>query len=282
MYPYYQSFPKFSQTVFSPWLTPVRLVSTSNIAGTYYNGPNNNGVGATFTVAASSLTIDSVLTVEGDRILLAAQTSALQNGIYIIRWIGSSVVMQRAEDQQSQEQIQTGQYCSVKGGTIYAGSFWTVIEPEVQGVGTGTIVYASPTGSLFESSITLTPAQIIAAYATPQVLIPAVPGQVAIVHAASVYTASTGNTPFATGTAPIIQYGTTIHGAGTIATGTGLVTGDIEASTSQIRTLLQASSEVLTGVTNTPICFSCATAYTAGTGTNITFSLVYELLAASV
>lgn len=41
------------QTVFMNDLSPVRLVSTSNVSGTYYNGPNNNGVGATLTVAAS-------------------------------------------------------------------------------------------------------------------------------------------------------------------------------------------------------------------------------------
>ena len=271
-----------SQFVFSPWLTPVRLVQASNLVGSYYNGQNNNGVGATFTVAASSLTVDGVLVNQNDRILLQNQTVGLQNGIYVVSSIGSTVVLTRAEDQQSQEQIQTGQYLSVKGGTVYAGSFWTVVEPEVQGVGIGTIIFNAANGGLLNTSVTLTPAQVIAAYATPQVLIPAVPGKVAIVHSANVYTASTGNTPFATGTAPIIQYGTTVHGGGTSAVASGLVTGDIEASSSQIRTLLQAASTVLTGVTNTPICFSCATAYTAGTGTNITFDLVYELMTASV
>lgn len=138
------------------------------------------------------------------------------------------------------------------------------------------------TSQLYQTAVTLNTAQVIAAFATPQVLIPAVPGAVAIVHSANVYTASTGNTAFATGTAPIIQYGTTIHGAGTIATGAGLVTGDIEAATSQIRTLTQATSTTYTGITNTPVTFSCATAYTAGTGTSITFTLVYELLFATV
>ncbi len=94
-----------SQTVFSPWLTPVRLVSTSNIAGTYYNGPNNNGVGATLTVAASSLTIDSVACAVGDRVLLQTQTTTYQQGIYIVESIGSTVVLQRSADQQSIELV---------------------------------------------------------------------------------------------------------------------------------------------------------------------------------
>lgn len=137
-------------------------------------------------------------------------------------------------------------------------------------------------GQLQQISVTLTAAQVIAAYATPEVLIPAVSGKVAIVHSATVYTASTGNTAFATGVAPIIQYGTTAHGAGTIAVGTGLVTGDITASTSQVRTIGPAASAVYTGVTDEAITFSCTTAYTAGTGTTVTFTLVYELITATV
>jgi hypothetical protein len=137
-------------------------------------------------------------------------------------------------------------------------------------------------GQLQQISVTLTPAQVIASYATPIVLIPAVAGKVAIVHSANVYTASTGNTPFATGVAPIIQYGTTAHGAGTIAVGTGLVTGDITAAASQVRTINAAASAVYTGITNTAVTFSCTTAYTGGTGTNVTFTLVYELITATV
>ena len=137
-------------------------------------------------------------------------------------------------------------------------------------------------GQLQQISMTLTPAQIIASYATPVVLIAAVAGKMAIVHSANVYTASTGNTAFATGVAPIIQYGVTAHGAGTIAVGTGLVTGDITAATSQVRTIGAAASAVYTGTSNSAIAFSCTTAYTGGAGTNVTFTLVYELITATV
>ena len=137
-------------------------------------------------------------------------------------------------------------------------------------------------GSLYQVSVTLNTAAVIAAYATPQTLIAAVAGKVAIVHSANVYTASTGNTAFATGVAPIIQYGTTVHGGGTIAVGTGLVTGDITAAASQVRTIGPAATAVYTGITNTAVTFSCSTAYTAGTGTSITFTLVYELISATV
>jgi hypothetical protein len=118
-----------SQYVLSPWLTPVRLVSTSNISGTYYNGPNNNGVGATLTIAASSLTVDSVVAAVGDRILLQTQTSTLQQGIYVVLSIGSTVVLQRSADLQSLEQLKAGLYVAVGAGSVNAGNFYTLVEP---------------------------------------------------------------------------------------------------------------------------------------------------------
>ena len=130
-----------SQYVLSPWLTPVRLVSTSNVAGTYYNGPNNNGVLATLTIAASSLTVDSVAAVVGDRILLQTQTSTLEQGIYIVKSIGTTVVLQRAEDMQSTEQLKIGLYVSVGAGSVNAGNFYTLVEPLPNNIGVDAIVF---------------------------------------------------------------------------------------------------------------------------------------------
>lgn len=120
---------KIAQTILSPWLTPVRVISQSNVAGTYYNGAKNDGIGATLTIAASSLTIDSVVMVVADRLLLAAQTNANENGVYVVLSIDSIVVLQRAADQQSLEQYKLGQYVSVAAGTTYAGHTFTVVEP---------------------------------------------------------------------------------------------------------------------------------------------------------
>ncbi|CAB4128028.1 hypothetical protein UFOVP100_4 [uncultured Caudovirales phage] len=130
-----------SQTVFSPWLTPVRLASTSNVSGTYYNGPNNNGVGATLTVAASSLTIDSVVCNVGDRVLLQTQSTTYQQGVYIVESIGSTVVLQRAADQQSLEQFKAGEYVAVGAGSVNAGNFYTLVEPLPQAIGVNAIVF---------------------------------------------------------------------------------------------------------------------------------------------
>lgn len=119
----------FQQFNIYPGLTPVRVVSTSNIAGTYFNGQNNNGVGATLTIAASSLTIDSVVCNAGDRVLLQTQTNTNEQGIYIVTSIGATVILTRSADMQSIEQIRAGQFVSVGAGSVEAGNIFSIVEP---------------------------------------------------------------------------------------------------------------------------------------------------------
>lgn len=132
-----------SQYVLSPWLTPVRLVSSSNVSGTYFNGPTNSGVGATLTIAASSLTVDSVVANVGDRILLEAQSSSFQNGIYVVSSISSTVVLTRAEDMQNVEQFKAGLYTVAGAGSTHAGNFYTVIEPLPNNIGVDAITFSA-------------------------------------------------------------------------------------------------------------------------------------------
>jgi len=135
----------FQQYDISPMLTPVRLVSTSNVSGTYFNGVTNNGVGATLTIAASSLTVDSVVAAVGDRILLQAQTNANEDGVYVVLSIGSTVVLQRAADQQSIEQYREGQYVTVGAGSVNAGAAFVLIEPLPAQLGISAMSWADNT-----------------------------------------------------------------------------------------------------------------------------------------
>lgn len=130
-----------SQTVLSPWLTPVRLASTSNISGTYFNGASNNGLGATLTVAASSLTIDSVACAVGDRVLLQTQTTTFQQGIYVVTSIGSTVVLTRSGDMQNLEQMKAGLYLSVGAGSLNAGKFYSLVEPIPAAIGVNAMTF---------------------------------------------------------------------------------------------------------------------------------------------
>lgn len=132
-----------SQYNFYPILTPVRLLSTSNVAGTYFNGPTNNGVKATLTIAASSLTVDSVVAVLGDRIGLVAQTAAEQNGIYDVFSIGSTVVLQRSDDLNDAENLKPGLSFSVGAGTANGGAVYTLVEPLPASFGIDDMVFES-------------------------------------------------------------------------------------------------------------------------------------------
>lgn len=122
----------------SQQLAAVRLVAATNQSGTYFNGPLNNGVQATFTYATGVLTIDSVVANLNDYILLAGQSSAYQNGVYQVTTagaVGVTAVLQRRGDFQCIEQIRIGHYVPVGAGTVYGGSMWTVIEPKPAAIG---------------------------------------------------------------------------------------------------------------------------------------------------
>lgn len=143
-------------------------------------------------------------------------------------------------------------------------------------------------GALHQVSVTFNTAQMVTAYDTPLTIVAnPLSSQMILVLQASVYTASTGNTPYATGTAPIIQYSTGgtngAHGLGTIATAAGLAAGDITAATSQVRNLFGIATGAQTGLSGKGLYFSNATGdYTAGTGTSVTITVVYQLLTATV
>jgi len=119
-------------------LSPCRVVATANQAGTYFNGPLNNGVGATLTYATGVLTIDSVDIQIGDSVALVGQTNDNENGIYIciqLGAVGISAILERRHDMQCIEQIKAGMWTTIGAGTISAGSAFVVAEPLPQQFG---------------------------------------------------------------------------------------------------------------------------------------------------
>jgi hypothetical protein len=142
----------------------------------------------------------------------------------------------------------------------------------------------SSNGLINTISVTMTPAQVTGAYAAPVVLLAAAAGKAYIVLNAAIYTASTGNTPYAGGGVAIVQYAATVHGAGTDALGATIPAAEITAAASQIYNLSGlASATVSTGITNVGLYFSNATGpFTGGTGTNITITLQVMTLTATV
>jgi hypothetical protein len=104
---------------------PVRVVATTNgtLASAYENGD----------------TVDGVTLVTGDRILLAGQTSAAENGIYTVNASGAPT---RAVDADASGEIQPGTFVPIIAGTAHAGDVFycsaTGATPWVPGSSTST------------------------------------------------------------------------------------------------------------------------------------------------
>jgi hypothetical protein len=81
----------------------VRLVSTSNIA-----------------TLSGLLTVDSVTTVAGDRVLLTAQSTASQNGVYVV----AAGAWTRALDADENSEITPGAFWFVEEGTANQKTQW--------------------------------------------------------------------------------------------------------------------------------------------------------------
>jgi hypothetical protein len=95
-------------------------VRDGDIAGTYAAG--------TFTYSATGAAeIDGVTLAVGDRVLLAGQTDATQNGIYEITVAGdgsTSAVLTRSNDFNESGEIYDGVRIAVAQGGAYAESTW--------------------------------------------------------------------------------------------------------------------------------------------------------------
>lgn len=133
------------------------------------------------------------------------------------------------------------------------------------------------------ASVTLTAAQILAAYATPQLLVAAPgTGKGIIVLDANIVTQV--STVFAGGGVAIVQYGTTVHGAGANALSATIPAAEITAASSQIYTMSGFAATTVTAtsvITGLGLYFSNATgAFTGGAGSTVTVNLNYEVIAA--
>ena len=105
--------------------------SGSGLSGTYYNGPLNDGVGATFTVVPGVLIIDGITINLADSVILTSQTLGYENGLYVCTQAGASgvsAILKRRADLHCIEQFQLGKFSPIYGGPL-AGSFAVLAEP---------------------------------------------------------------------------------------------------------------------------------------------------------
>ena len=96
-----------------------RVATTANLAASYSNG--TAGVGATLTASSNgALSIDGVSPTTNDRILVKDQSTAAQNGIYIVTTVGDGsnpFVLTRATPEDQPAELSGGSFVFVEEGT---------------------------------------------------------------------------------------------------------------------------------------------------------------------
>lgn len=141
----------------SAFIAVCDLARSSNLAGTYSNG--TLGVGATLTVTATgALVIDSVTVQTGWRILLAAQTTGFQNGIYTVTNpgdVGVQPILTRATDYDEATEIVLGSFTSLQRGAVFAGKSFVQTNVGIT-VGTSNIIFSTPQSNIIAAGASLT------------------------------------------------------------------------------------------------------------------------------
>ena len=97
----------------------VRLATTANLASNY----NNSGGTLTNSGSNAALSLDGVTVVAGNRILVKDQSSAAENGIYVVTTVGdgsTAWVLTRADDANVSAEMTGGVFTFVEEGTVGA------------------------------------------------------------------------------------------------------------------------------------------------------------------
>ena len=118
------------------WKRSCRAASTANVTGTYAAGPP-----ATKAVGGTSFVIDGVTTVNGDRVFLKDQTTPLENGIYQVSGVGTSIVLTRTYDADSSTKLSDAMYVSVEQGTTNFDTTWELVTNNPITLGTDALRY---------------------------------------------------------------------------------------------------------------------------------------------
>ena len=118
-------------------------------ACTYANG--SSGVGATLTGDANgALTVDGVVVVAANRILVKNQSSAAHNGIYTVTPVGAGgapFVLTRATDSDTATKLTSGAFAFVEKGTANADNGYVMTQDAAITMGTTTLTWVQFSGA---------------------------------------------------------------------------------------------------------------------------------------
>lgn len=104
----------------------VDAVATANVANL-----------AAFTVAHDGLTMTA-----GQRILLTAQSTGAENGIYVLGTVATTAPLTRATDWDASVEVKSGSIVAVRAGTAGAGTIWQLSNATAVVVGTTAQTFA--------------------------------------------------------------------------------------------------------------------------------------------
>jgi hypothetical protein len=130
------------------------LATTSALTATYNNGVSGDGATLTNSGTLTALVIDSVTVNVGDRILVKNQTSASQNGVYVVTVTGNGStawILTRAADFNTPVEMLSGSLFAITSGTVNALTSY-VCTADVTTVGTNIVEFMrfSAGGSVIE------------------------------------------------------------------------------------------------------------------------------------
>jgi hypothetical protein len=136
-------------------LSPCFIATTSNLTAVYSNG--TSGVGATLTNSGTQaiFSVDNVTPAVNDRVLVKNQTSAFQNGIYVVTTLGSAStnwVLTRTTDYDVKAQMIRGDVISVISGDVNNTSLW-MMTSIVNTIGTDAINFGKTDQNTFTSIV---------------------------------------------------------------------------------------------------------------------------------
>lgn len=125
-----------------------RLTTTANLSATYSNG--SSGVGATLTATSNgALSVDGITVAANDRILVKNQTTALQNGIYVVTNTGgvsAAFVLTRASDMDESSEFPSS-FVFVSEGSTQADNGYVCTTNAPVTVGTTAIDFTQFSGA---------------------------------------------------------------------------------------------------------------------------------------
>ena len=128
--------PKYSQIYDTDWKQSVRLATTADVGNLFLANVQPN-------------TVDSISVSVNDRILVKDQTNAAQNGIYIVRSVGtgSNGWWTRTLDTLTSDRVTSGLTATASEGTVNGGKEFRLITPDPIEVNVTALSFINQTGT---------------------------------------------------------------------------------------------------------------------------------------